>query len=269
MNSIVLDEKQNEGIVYLAKNNINGKMYVGITTRPLKNRISEHKYDSINRKSNHKSHFHNAINMYGFENFTFTIIEFVHTDNLYDLVKCLHSLERYYIKKYQTNNKNIGYNLTIGGEGTSGYKLSTEHKALISKIHKGKCLSEEHKKRISEFMSGNDNPRKGKHLSNETRKKISNSHKGLLSGEKNPRYGKKRPDLSRRNLENGYVVCQINPVTMQVIHTWDSLRAASRGTGYSRSCISDCCNHKTKLSHGYIWEYETNLKEAREDNINV
>ena len=57
----------------------------------------------------------------------------------------------------------------------------------------------------------------------------------------------KASDLSRRNLENGYVVCQINPVTMQVIHTWDSLRAASRGTGYSRSCISDCCNHKTKI----------------------
>ena len=66
-------------------------------------------------------------------------------------------------------------------------------------------------------MSGNDNPRKGKHLSNETRKKISNSHKGLLSGEKNPMYGKKRPDLSRRNLENGYEERDIQEAVYQIV----------------------------------------------------
>lgn len=265
MNSTSLDEKRNEGIVYLAKNNKNGKLYVGITTRPLKDRISEHKYDSFNRKSSNKSYFHNAIKLYGFDKFSFKVIETVHANTLTDLTECLYSLERYYIEKYQTNDRNKGYNLTIGGEGISGYRLSPEHKAIVSKTHKGKHLSQEHKERISEFMRSSNNPRLGKHLSAETRKKISDSHKGLLLGEKNPMYGRKRPDVSLRNVERGYKVRQIIPRTGEIIHCWDSLRAASKGTGYSRSCIADCCNHKTKLSHGYIWEYEMNSTENKEE----
>lgn len=265
MNSTNLEKKQSEGTVYVAKNNKNGKLYIGITTRPLKDRISEHKYDSFNRSSTNKSYFHNAISMYGFDSFSFQVVETVHADNLSDLTERLYALERYYIEKYQTNDRNKGYNLTVGGEGISGYRLSPEHKAIVSKTHKGKHLSQEHKRRISEFMRSDRKPRLGKHLSNETKKKISDSHIGLLLGEKNPMYGKKRPDTSRRNIENGYKVCQISPETGEIINRWDSLRAASKETGYSRSCISDCCNHKTKLSHGYVWEYEGNLTENKEE----
>lgn len=44
----------------------------------------------------------------------------------------------------------------------------------------------------SESISGENHPMYGKHHTEETRKKISESHKGLFSGDKNPMFGVKR-----------------------------------------------------------------------------
>lgn len=56
------------------------------------------------------------------------------------------------------------------------YLTPSEH----FKLHKkGKRLSEEHKRKISEYLKGNKRM-KGKHHSNETRKKISDSNKGRI-----------------------------------------------------------------------------------------
>lgn len=256
-----LNEKKNakssKGIVYLATNLVNGKGYVGITTRELSKRISEHKYDSLNRKHDNKSYFHNAIYKYGFDKFLFEVIEEIFDNDYDNLCNRLNNLEKYYIKTYMTHDKNFGYNLTLGGDGVYGFVMSDNHKKIISKTHKGKKLSDEHKKIISDFMRSDKNPRKGKSMPDEVKEKISKSHIGLMAGSKNPMYGKKRPDLSKRNLSSGYKVLQIDIETKNVIKVWNSLREISRETGWSRSCISDCCNKKTKSSHGYIWEYVT------------
>ena len=264
MSSTNSDEKQRKGIVYQAKNDTNNKLYIGITTRRLEERIAEHKYDSFNRVNSNMTYFHRAIHKYGINHFSFEILETVYSDNKTELIHKLNKLERYYIQKYDTKNKNKGYNLTDGGEGVSGYKLTPEHRAIVSKTHKGKSLSDEHKARIREFMRSDKNPNIGRHQSDEAKRKISEANKGRLAGDKNPMYGKKRPDLTQRNIDSGYRVCQISPITYEIINRWDSLRAASRDTGYARSCIADCCKHKTKLCHGYIWEYELKLNEQKE-----
>lgn len=54
-----------------------------------------------------------------------------------------------------------GYNLTRGGEGISGYKLSEETKVKMSQSHLGK-----------------QSPTKGKNYSEEVKKKMSAAHKG-------------------------------------------------------------------------------------------
>lgn len=247
--------KKYKGIVYLSTNIVNNKKYVGITTRGFSKRINEHKYDSLHRENSTKSYFHKAINKYGFENFMFEIIKEIENDNQDNLYNELGLLEKYYINYYSTFDKNKGYNLTLGGEGVSGFVMSQKQKDIISKTHKGKKLSDEHRKIISEFMSSDENPRKGIPMKEETKRKISESHKGLLKGEKNPMYGKKREDLSKRNTESGYTILQIDPETNKVIKTWKSLREITRETGWNRSCILDCCNNKCKLSHGFKWEY--------------
>ena len=54
----------------------------------------------------------------------------------------------------------------------------------------GKHLSEESKQKISERESGENHYLYGKHLSDETKRKISDAQKGKYDGEKNPMFGK-------------------------------------------------------------------------------
>lgn len=91
------------------------------------------------------------------------------------------SLERELIKKYNTTNRNFGYNLEDGSnknkhlsketrqkisQSLQGHLVSIETREKISKSQLGKQLSEKHKKKIGE---GN----KGKIVSEETKEKIS------------------------------------------------------------------------------------------------
>ena len=47
-------------------------------------------------------------------------------------------------------------NKTDGGDGPSGYIMSKEQKQLLSKIHSGKILTDEHRKKISEANKRRD-----------------------------------------------------------------------------------------------------------------
>lgn len=63
-------------------------------------------------------------------------------------------------------------NLTDGGEGTLGFKLSDEIKQKISKIKHGKTFSEEHKQKIGQAH-------RGKTISEEHKQKIKNALSGV------------------------------------------------------------------------------------------
>lgn len=264
MNVNADEEKKREGTVYLAKNLLNDKVYVGITTRPLSLRISEHIHDSKVGNFHSDTYFHKAIRKYGSCSFAFSAIEQISCSSEQELRNKLYELERYYINFYQSNNKHFGYNLTNGGDGITGYKLTPEHKLKVSIANKGKRLSEEHKRKISEFMSSDKNPNIGRVVSAETKEKISKANKGRLSGSRNPMYGISRPDLAKRNKEGSLPVCQIDLASGNLIKIWDSLREIQRQTGYNRNCIRDCCRHRTHQSHGYKWEFYTTNKSITE-----
>jgi hypothetical protein len=102
-------------------------------------------------------------------------------------------------------NKNIHLvNKTSGGGSGSNIIFTEEHRENISKSmkgkkshRKGKKLSDEHKRKISEANKGKT-PNKGKTFSDEHRAKLSNSHKN-----------KKFSDEHRENLSKshtGYVM---------------------------------------------------------------
>jgi hypothetical protein len=67
-----------------------------------------------------------------------------------------------------------------------GYKQTPEHRANSIRANKGKHHSDETKKLLSEKHKGENNPNYGKHPSEATRKKQSI----FMSGENNPNYGK-------------------------------------------------------------------------------
>jgi len=177
------------GVIYIIKNLINGKIYIG-QTRNFKERCHSHKYNKDSKMIISK-----AIKKYGFDNFKISIIE----SNLD--IEFLDEKEKFYIKKYNSQNKNIGYNLDPGG--CKNKILSEEHKNNISlgvkkaislmgeHPNKGKKRSDEHKKKLSEINSGNKNPNfNGKLMTKEVRKKISENNKWRC-GEKNSFFNKK------------------------------------------------------------------------------
>jgi group I intron endonuclease len=210
-------------IVYKIVNNINEKIYIGISKYSLSERVAGHVRD--------KSYIGNALRKYGFESFTLSVIDEA------DSIEILKEKEKYWIKKLNSKAPS-GYNLTDGGDGlinpakevrkeisdtlkkhyknhppTSGFTGHThseeskaktsksliatmskpEVKRKLSRVHLGVPKSEEHKKRISEAKTG---------------KKRADTvwNKGLKMKDVNPNYvnpmqGKNRPDLSERNRE--------------------------------------------------------------------
>lgn len=94
--------------IYKITNTINGKSYIGLTTKSITHRFNEHLHQS---KSITKPKYplQLAIIKYGSENFT---IDEIDTARGYDELK---EKEIFWIKYYNTFN-GIGYNLTAGGE---------------------------------------------------------------------------------------------------------------------------------------------------------
>lgn len=95
-------------IIYKITNNINKKVYIGLTTCSLEYRWSRHLTEGKNK--NNKKHLYKSMRKYGLENFSIEQID--STEDFKELEK----MEREYIKKYDSQNSNKGYNLTAGGE---------------------------------------------------------------------------------------------------------------------------------------------------------
>ncbi|KAF7777291.1 hypothetical protein PMAN_a2543 [Pseudoalteromonas marina] len=100
------------GYIYLIKNNINSKYYVGQTMSPVTERWKSHVGLASKGKTKSKHSLSAAILRYGADAFDITIID--HADSINELNK----LERYWIKKLKTKYPD-GYNLNRGGSGFS------------------------------------------------------------------------------------------------------------------------------------------------------
>lgn len=69
-------------------------------------------------------------------------------------------------------------NFTDGGDGPSGVKRSSAFKKRLSEVNKGKVLSDETRRKMSEARMGDRNHRFGKPLSPEVKEKISAAKRG-------------------------------------------------------------------------------------------
>ena len=145
--------------VYIHRNKINGKVYIGQTCQqPREKRWRNgHGY-------NENPHFYSAIIKYGWDNFE----HIIYKDNLTQ--EQADELESNLIKQFNSMNDNYGYNMTSGGDHP---KLSKESKEKISNALKGKPLSQEHKKKLSEAAKRRKTP----HFSEEHKKKIGEHQK--------------------------------------------------------------------------------------------
>lgn len=94
-------------IIYKITNTVNLKLYIGLTTVSLETRWGGHKTAA---RTGVERHLYNSMRFYGIDKFTIEPIDSATT------LKELGEKERYYIKFYETQNPDKGYNLTAGGE---------------------------------------------------------------------------------------------------------------------------------------------------------
>lgn len=175
------------------KNKLNGKVYIGKTCKKPERRWARGKGYLAQSK------FYGDITEYGWENFEHIII----AEGLDELEA--KDMEISLIAKYESTNKEKGYNTTRGGDGGClGHSHTEEWKEKHREYNRTRVLSQETIQRQRESHIGkglgNDNPFYGKKHTDETKRKISEANKGRLAGESNPFYGKKHSDESRRKI---------------------------------------------------------------------
>lgn len=131
-----------KGIIYIIKNNINGKVYIGQTIQKLKDRWYRHCGKSGISKNESNMAIKRAILKYGKENFTIEILEECEQSLLNDR-------EKYYIKVYDSYNK--GYNCTLGGQNGLNiiFKKIPEdkHQDIIDLYNEGlslRCIADDY-----------------------------------------------------------------------------------------------------------------------------
>ncbi len=173
-------------IIYKTTNLINGKIYVGKAcgSRVTNNYLGSGKL------------YRRAEKKYGKENFKRITIDIAENRK----EQCLKEI--FWIDFYDARNPAVGYNITEGGDGGAtrrGMKNSEETNRKIGEANvialTGRKLSDEHKQNIRKNHKG----MLGKHLSEETKQKISILKKELYKNpENNPMFGQKRSEETKR-----------------------------------------------------------------------
>ena len=100
--------------IYKIQSTVNGKVYIGLTSREVNARWIEHKCE-LKRNKHHNKFLQNHYNKYG------DVLEYsvIHKGS-YSGKEAL-SVEMKYIKKYKSTDKDKGFNLSEGGKGCFGY----------------------------------------------------------------------------------------------------------------------------------------------------
>ena len=109
--------------IYKSTCTVTGKSYIGFDSR-WPSRKREHM--AAYQLEQNKEVFYNAIRKYGWENFEWDILY-----QSKDKEHCLNVMENYFIEQYRTYihfEDCCGYNMTLGGDGTFGYKHSNTYK---------------------------------------------------------------------------------------------------------------------------------------------
>lgn len=264
------------------------KRYIGITQncdKRWRNGIGYYK----------NKYFYSSIQKYGWDNFKHEILFEGLTKEEAE------AKEIELIAYYKSNQREYGYNHAQGGSVNSGYKLSKETRLKLSQSHKGlpshnkgKKITNEQNKKLQEgrkvYFEQYGHPLLGKHHTEETKEKISNSNIGKQRnvGENNPNYGKKLSELHKQKISNALSGRELSEEHKEhlseskkdikfsdeqkenmakahqkqfkkviqkdlqgnIINIWNSIGEASRSTNVARNAISRCINKNTKNKTG-------------------
>ena len=155
----------------------NGKMYIGITTRTIQQRANYNGSGYMGCPA-----FWKAIQKYGWSNIKHEIL-------FTGLTKVqAEQKEIELIASLKTNNPKYGYNIDNGGMVVGSHSEATLKKMSqnIKGKTKGRVQSEEEREKHRQAFLKN-NPQKGKPLTEEQKRKLSEAKKGKFAGDKHPK----------------------------------------------------------------------------------
>ena len=203
-------------IVYKIECLVNRRVYIGCTKRKFKQRCNEHK-NLLRQNKHYNSYLQEDYNKYGLNSFTFSQIDFC-TTRLQALQQ-----ETYWIKYYgginsmstynmqDNTTKNYEYSLKISNSKKGGTAWNKGRKMTETEIEKNRLshigIKRSLASREKQKQSIKQNPNfgnKGKHLSETTKLKISNSKKGGTAWNKGRRNDKHKYDNILSQLQQEY-----------------------------------------------------------------
>lgn len=206
--------------IYKITNLINNKIYIGKTIRNIQERWNEHVSCALNNSDN--LYLHNAIQKYGANNFKIEVIDSCNSEEE------LNQLEEYYIKLYNTQDKNIGYNLTNGGDGNLKY----DYKKIREMWDEGLSC-----KQIVEVL---------------------HCDKGVVTNAlKNHSTYNYHLSLQRSNTMKK-IVYQFD-YNYNLISQYDSIVEAANKNQCSTTIIQKVIKNKTYSAIGYFWNFEPTI----------
>lgn len=126
--------------VYKITDKTNNKVYIGVTSQDIENRLKGH----ISKAEGGSTlKLHKMIMEHGKENFVISCLE-ITTDN-----KIAPELEKKYVKLFQSNNPDYGYNTSEGGE----YVMITEAMRIAMSEGQKDCSKPRLRKGVIQFAS--------------------------------------------------------------------------------------------------------------------
>jgi group I intron endonuclease len=225
------------GLIYMYRNKVNGKAYIGQTVQPMSHRRRDHTCAARNaNKKGHNSVFQKAIRKYGIENFEETLICTALSR------ETLNDLEVYFIQFFDTMNREKGYNLTSGGLVTNH---TEETKRKISEASKRLWANKNHRQRMSESGKNNwiylQTP--------EARAKNLESKRGKIYT---------LNDKQKEGLKLGIQVSKKPVICIKddgSIQRFESARDAAKYFNISYQNIYHACRKHIQKCGNMIWEY--------------
>lgn len=242
------------GYIYSITNLLNGHTYIG-KTNDVERRWKEHRYGHGGTAILNK-----AFKKYSLDNFLFDVVAEIPFDSIEELNDILAQLEVYYIELYDTFHN--GYNATIGGDGTSGYKQSSETTEKIRRANLGRIVSKETREKISASKTGIGHTK-------ETKEKIS---KALLH--RDPAIYEKMANKLRGRIRDHEMIMKAAKKRRKPILQYDlqgnfikEYPGIKFIDGFEGKNISACCHGKLISTQGYIWRFKEGESYPRKINV--
>ena len=230
--------------IYKYENLITNQIYIGQAIE-LQERYKKHKYNMFDM--NHNEDFYIGLREYGFNNFSYEILE---EFEIFDQ-ELLNKLECYYIEKYNSMRPN-GYNMVPGGSNGAG-------------LAKGKTVYQFDL--YGNFIKSFSSAREASRQTGIDFSVICSCCRGEKINGKNYQWSYVKDDS---NIQDVSMIARYqNRKILQydkdnnLIQIYETLEDAAAASGVAKSTISNVCHGKGKSGGGFLWKYEDNLNPRK------